>query len=97
MNIYREIPQTISPPLSPRKENMDKFDSFKVLFKRFIDGTRWINERMVKGINVDKDKEDFNRTVVEPMDALWAEFTDEGKDYWLKVSDAVRIFNGRIV
>ena len=73
------------------------FDQYKVLFRKFVDGTRWINERMAKGSNVDKDKEDFNRTVVEPMDAMWAEFTDEEKDYWLKVSDAVRIFNGRIV
>ncbi len=76
---------------------MDKFDRFKALYKRFVDGTRWINERMAKGINVDQDKEDFKRMVVEPMDAMWAGFTDEEKDYWLKVSDAVRIFNGRIV
>jgi len=76
---------------------MDKFDRFKVLYKRFIDGTRWLNERMSKGINVDKDKVDFNALVVEPMEALWAEFSDEEKDDWLRVADAVRIFNGRIV
>ncbi len=76
---------------------MDKFDSFKALYKRFVDGTRWINERMAKGINVDQDKEDFKRTVVEPMDAMWAEFSDEDKDYWTRVSDAVRIFNGKVI
>ncbi len=75
----------------------NEFDRFKVLFKRFVDGTRWINERMAKGINVDNDKEDFKHTVIEPMDAMWAEFTDEDKDYWRKVSNAVRIFNGKIV
>ena len=73
------------------------FDKYKALYKRFIDGTRWINDKMVKGINADQDKADFNRLVVEPMDAMWAGFTDEEKDYWLKVNDAVRIFNGRIV
>ena len=52
---------------------------------------------MSKGINVDQDKADFNRLVVEPMDAMWAGFTDDEKDYWLKVNDAVRIFNGRVV
>lgn len=72
-------------------------DRFNGLFKRFVDGTRWINEKITKGFNTDKDKEDFMRLIVEPMDAVWAEFTDEDKDYWLKVSDAVRIFNGRIV
>ena len=76
---------------------MDKFDSFKALYKRFVDGTRWINERMAKSINVDQDKADFKRLVIEPMDAMWAEFTDEEKEYWIRIDDAVRIFNGRIV
>ena len=74
-----------------------RFDKYKALYKRFIDGTRWINDKMANGINADQDKADFNRLVVEPMDAMWAGFTDEEKDYWLKVNDAVRIFNGRIV
>ena len=74
-----------------------RFDKYKALYKRFIDGTRWINDKMANGINADQDKADFNRLVVEPMDAMCAEFTDEEKDYWLKVNDAVRIFNGRIV
>jgi len=74
-----------------------RFDKYKALYKRFIDGTRWINDKMANGINADQDKADFNRLVVEPMDAMWAEFTDEEKDYWLKVNDAVCIFNGRIM
>jgi len=78
-------------------EGSVRFDKYKALYKRFIDGTRWINDKMANGINADQDKADFNRLVVEPMDAMWAGFTDEEKDYWLKVNDAVRIFNGRIV
>ncbi len=75
----------------------DRFDRFKALYKRFVDGNRWLSERMSQGINIDKDKDDFNHLVVEPMEALWAEFSDEEKDDWQKVADAVRIFNGRIV
>lgn len=75
----------------------EQFKKFKAIYKRFVDGTRWINDRMAKGINIEKDKADFQRTVVEPMDAMWAEFSDEDREYWNKVSDAVRIFNGRIV
>ena len=52
-----------------------RFDKYKALYKRFIDGTRWINDKMLKGINADQDKADFNRLVVEPMDAMWAGFT----------------------
>jgi len=75
----------------------EQFRKFKAIYKRFVDGTRWINDRMAKGINIEKDKADFQKTVVEPMDAMWAEFSDEDREYWNKVSDAVRIFNGRIV
>lgn len=74
-----------------------KFYEFKTLFKKFIDGTRWLNERMAKGINVDQDKKDFQRMVVEPMDKMWATFSDEEKKYWDTVDTAVKIFNGRIV
>ena len=39
----------------------------------------------------------FEETVVGPMDAMWATFTDEERDYWNKVNMAVKIFDGRIV
>ncbi|HRZ15782.1 MAG TPA: hypothetical protein P5110_09770, partial [Candidatus Omnitrophota bacterium] len=67
----------------------EQFRKFKAIYKRFVDGTRWINDRMAKGINIEKDKADFQKTVVEPMDAMWAEFSDEDREYWNKVSDAV--------
>jgi len=76
---------------------MNKFEQFKGLYKRFVDGTRWLNRQMQKGIDIEHDKKEFQGLVVEPMDAMWAGFTDEQKDYWLKVNDAVHIFNGRIV
>ncbi len=74
-----------------------KFKQFESLYKRFVDGTRWINERMARGVNVDRDKEDFKHLVIDAMDAMWVGFTDQEKDYWIKVNDAVRIFKGRIV
>jgi hypothetical protein len=74
-----------------------KFYEFKTLFKKFIDGTRWLNERMAEGINVDQDKKDFQRLVVEPMDKMWATFTDEEKKYWDAVDRAVKTFDGRIM
>ncbi len=74
-----------------------QFDKFKALFRKFVDGTRWINEKIAKGHNIDKDKAEFTCLVVEPMDAVLVEFTDEDKDYWIRMHDAVRIFDGRIV
>lgn len=72
---------------------MDKHDQFKRLYKKFVDGTRWLN----KSTPTQQDKDEFNRLVVEPMDALWATFTDEEKAYWNKVRYAVDLFNGTIV
>ena len=74
----------------------EQFNKYKALYKRFVDGTRWLNDKMAKGLNIEGDRADFQRTVVDPMDALWAEFSDEDKEYWIKVGDAIRIFNGRI-
>jgi hypothetical protein len=76
---------------------MDNHEEFKRLYKRFIDGSRWLNKKMLEGTARDKDKEEFNQQVVEPMDAMWATFTDEEKDYWGKVQYAVDLFEGTIV
>lgn len=75
----------------------ESFEEFKRLYKRFIDASRWLNKKMLEGTVRDKDKEEFNQRVVEPMDALWATFTDEEKDYWGKVKYAVDLFEGTIV
>ncbi len=76
---------------------MDKFEQFKRIYKRFTDGTRWLNRQMEKGIDVERDKREFQILVVEPMDALWQTFTDEEKEYWLKVDKAIKVFEGTIV
>ena len=74
-----------------------KHEQFKRLFRKFVDGTRWLNRQMSMGMDVEQDKHDFEETVIGPMDAMWATFTDEEKDYWSKVNMAVKIFDGRIV
>ena len=74
-----------------------KLNTFKAVYQQFLSGMRWLNRQMAKGINVDKDKQEFQVNVVEPMDALWSTFTDEEKDYWLKVDMAVKVFDGKIL
>jgi len=76
---------------------MDKHEQFKRLYKKFLDGSRWLNKKMQEGTATEKDKDEFNQQVVDPMDALWATFTDEEKDYWGKVKYAVDLFEGTIV
>lgn len=71
--------------------------AFGELLKRFVDGTRWLNGRMAMGADVERDKQDFNRTVVEPMDGLWLLLTQSEKDYWWIVLRATQIFKGRLI
>jgi len=70
---------------------------FGELLKRFVDGTRWLNKQMALGADVERDKRDFNRTVVEPMDGLWLSLTQSEKDYWWTVVRATQIFKGRLI
>ncbi|HOW42298.1 MAG TPA: hypothetical protein PLF03_01395 [Candidatus Omnitrophota bacterium] len=76
---------------------MDKHEQFKRLYKKFLDGSRWLNKKMQEGTATEKDKEEFNLQVVEPMDAMWATFTDEEKAGWEQVKYAVDLFEGTIV
>ncbi len=71
---------------------MDKHEQFKRLYKKFVEGKRWL-----KAYGRDADWVDFSRLVVEPMDALWFTFTDEEKAYWEMVKTAVEIFDGTIL
>ncbi len=76
---------------------MDKHEKFKHIYAKFIEGNRWLNQRMVEGVATQKDKDLFMERVVNPMDDLWAEMTADEKEYWGTVSDAVEVFNGTIV
>jgi len=75
----------------------ESFEEFKRLYKRFVDGSRWLNKKTQEGTAREKDKDEFNERVVAPMDAMWATFTDEEKEYWGKVKYAVDLFEGTIV
>lgn len=63
-----------------------KFNEFNVLYKQFLAGMKWLNRQMARGVSVEKDKQEFQAKVIEPMDALWNTFTAEEKEYWLDAS-----------
>jgi hypothetical protein len=39
---------------------MDKHEQFKRLYKKFVDGTRWLNQKIQDGTVTDQDRDDFN-------------------------------------
>lgn len=75
----------------------DKFEDFKILYMKFINGTNWLSKRMQEGIDIKQDKKEFVSLVVEPMDAMWDTFTKKEKDYWSIVEEGLKKFEGRIV
>ena len=76
---------------------MNKHEEFKCLYNKFILGTRWLNKRMEEGTATQKDKDDYDRLVCAPVDSMWAEFTDEEKDCWCKITKVIDLLNGVIV
>ena len=76
---------------------MNKHEEFKCLYNKFILGTRWLNKRMEEGTATQKDKDDYDRLVCAPVDSMWAEFTDEEKDCWCKITKVIDLLDGVIV
>lgn len=76
---------------------MDKHEQFKNLYRKFVDGNRWLNTQMSKGVDVGRHKQEFDEKVVKPMDEIWVTFTPEEKADWDRVNMIVKMFDGRIV
>ena len=73
----------------------DKFKRYKDIYTKFIHGTKWLNKQMANGVNVDREKKEFISSVINPMDALWATFTNQEKDYWAKVDVEIKKLQNR--
>lgn len=76
---------------------VDKHEQFKSLYRKYVDGTRWLNAQAGKGVDVTRHRQDFDEMVVKPMDSIWAAFTDKEKEGWEKINKIVKMFNGRIL
>ena len=74
-----------------------EFRQFNQLFKKFIDGSRWLENRKQHGEYVDLDKKKFYAVVVLPMEEMWEKFTEEECRAWEKVYLVVKIFDGKII
>lgn len=52
---------------------MNRHAQFKRLYKKFIDGSRWLSQKTQDGTITEKDREDFERLVADPIDEVWLE------------------------
>ena len=76
---------------------MDKHEQYKRLYKKYVDGKRWLERGERKGTVTEQDRRDFNERVVEPMEKMRATFTPEERLYWDRVRMAVELFGGTII
>lgn len=76
---------------------MNRHGQFKRIYKKFIDGSRWLSQKTQDGTITEKDREDFNRLVANPMDEVWLEFSEEERAQWSAVMYAVDLFEGTII
>lgn len=66
------------------------------LYKKYIDGIRWLDDRKIRGIDVVSHEADFDLRVVEPMDKLWEELSPGDRDNLDKITELVWGFSGSI-
>jgi len=76
---------------------MDKHEQYKLLYKKYVEGKRWLERNEAKGTATEKDRLEFKERVVEPMEKIWATFTAEDREYWNTVKVVVDLFGGTIV
>ncbi|MDX9703978.1 MAG: hypothetical protein RBU23_13180 [Candidatus Auribacterota bacterium] len=72
-------------------------DEYFRLYKKHIDGMRWLEQRSKDGLDITQDEADFIRLVREPMREAWDKLTAEEQQYCLKIDTIVEQLNARIV
>ena len=72
-------------------------DEYFRLYKKHIDGMRWLEQRSKDGLDITQDEADFIRLVREPMRKAWDKLTPEEQQYCLKIDTIVDQLDARIV
>ena len=70
---------------------------FKALYKKFIDGIRWLDQRYAYGIDIEHDIDVFEQVVFKPIMELLDTLSEEERAYWEKVHMVTTAFNARVM
>ncbi len=66
------------------------------LYKKFIDGARWLNCKMLKGDDCQTDLLEFDEDVCQPLDDLWEKLEYSEREVLDEITKMVGIFDGSI-
>lgn len=76
---------------------MSNFEQFNGLYRRYVEGSRWLKEQGIRGNNVSQDLKDFTELVVKPMEEAWLKLNDEEKKFFRPEEQAVEVADASIV
>ncbi len=71
--------------------------AFLVIYKRFVNGSRWLGKRKLDGFDVRRDLIRFKEDVRAPLVVSFAGLSAEDKDFIKKVTMIVKEFEGEVV
>ena len=54
--------------------DQSKLMKYTDMFKRYVKGKKWL----------DRQAQDLQRNIVDPLDDFWEEFSDEEREAWLE-------------
>lgn len=67
------------------------------IFKKFINGSHWLQSRSNSGIDTTADRQEFEAQVVRPMDQAWLELDDAQREFWTHARRTAEVFEARMV
>ena len=56
-----------------------RFEKFADLYPKFVAGKKWLDQRQAKGVDVQKDSDDFVANVAMPLSQLYESLSPEEK------------------
>lgn len=77
-------------------EISEKFAQMCGMYNKFVEGTKWINQRKSSGSLANQDISDFQKFVVEPMDSLYKQLDQNDQIAFYKFRVAAKMFDGTI-
>ena len=72
-------------------------DEYFRLYKKRIEGMRWLEQRAKDGFDTTQDEADYIRLVENPMREAWDKLSEEEQQHCLRLDSIVDAFNARIV
>jgi hypothetical protein len=66
------------------------------IYKKYINGRKWLENRRKRGIDISKDLQDFQERVMVPLNAKWKKLNKEELKDWAFIHKVTKMFDATI-